>query len=1031
MNKEVRHIVSQLRMNKINMRDIPEEYSQNADVIKTERELGLRKPYRCGYDVINDCFFAEEDILYSNEESNWIHLPSQFFDDFSSYCNYLDGNIYDNACYYQLDPNKVPDDIDMDKLYEKTSFIDYTVSDYTLYPTDDEQVLFNEKEKRKEEVKKWIKKFSKCLTVQQLNKTVQEYRKSALSDIVDVSFFFWCYIFENTKDDTRFRTIMEYMSSGVYPAYKICRGLCAIYDPDDVVENYKYELGSYQTCRKHIRTMKQIAENVKEKKYIYTRQGRFDDNTHFYCVETEAYELGNKWPMFSYQQYFEDIYEFVGFLEGDLTNCDLSNVWNVQIDLSNCTIDDTTKLPINANETYDYSLEKTYHNDEFKVIQTWKSKNGSIIKRIKHRFDYFCDFVAFLNGDLSNADLISCDGLEHVKPTEQINFKDALITSKIYEKWGASYNQYEVKAPLDSSFDLADRNETETALVLNSSRELVEDDAEDALIACEYDDSPTEWIYYISDLHLYHFLKNKKAKSKPDIIRLIRELVSTIIHESCKDSIILINGDTSLDFTIFQLFVMELGRYSRTVVFTIGNHDIWSCPNDTFDQLSEKYRDFLQTYGMFLLQNDVLFFNDFEQQPERISENELNVLTVEELRSRVKLARLILFGGTGFAGYNQYYNAEVGLYRYNNTIGYSREIEIKETLKFESLYMKICKSFNEKNTVVMTHMPLPDWHGTAWSQKNACYSSEAEYRIDHPEDNVGTYSAYHPGFIYVSGHTHRNFYYDDGEIRIFADNQYGYNKKSPNAWPHLKYFEVEKAIDYFSDYSDGIYEITADEYKQFYLGKNIMMDFNRETNIIYMLKKEGYYCFIHKAKNKRLSIMNGGSLRHLDSKDINYYYENMSFVIALIKDPLDKYATFQKKISDEIKKLGGDGSIHGCIVDIDFFSHIYVNPINGAITAYWASDIIHKLVYPTVLALLEAQCPKLYSVYQKLIKGEKSKKPLVISGQRKNQLALTPVPYLETDIYRASRQIKKLQKLNSKILTTWPDKLPDREMIEG
>ncbi len=1030
MNKEVRHIISQLKKGEQCISDIPQEYREDTDIIAIERKLGLRKVFRCGYDIINNHFFVEEDVLYNYEKSGWSHLKPFYFDNFTSYFNYLNGNIYENACYFLLDPEKVPDSIDKDKLYRKSSFIENTIDDYTFMPTDRDQTEYDKAEKRKVQIKKWIVKFSKCSTSQQLNKVFQNYKKSTLSDVVDASFYFWYFIFENQNDQTRIKAIMEYISSGIYTAYMNSKALCAIYNPNDVIENYKHKFGSNKASRKFIREMKQIAENVKERKYKYTKKGSFDINTHFYCIETKAYEKGQIWPVFSYKQYFESIFDFVDFLSGDLRCCDLSTAQNVQMDLSRCIVDDSAKLPIDYNESYEYILKKRYRNGMFKVIQIWKNKNGSIVKSYDHEFEYFFDFIAFLKGDLSNADLVSCEGLNNIKPNNMINLKGAIINSSLCEKWGIDYDRFEVKAPSESFFSLSEKNETETALILHSSRELIVSDNENGIIHYEPHDSLTKRVYYISDIHLYHLLKNKKVKSKPDIIKVIRDLVSTIIHESDQNSIILINGDTSLDFSMFKLFVSELGRYNRTVVFTLGNHDFWSCPDDTFDQLSEKFRVFLQANAMYLLQNNVLFFNDFDQPPEVISEQEINDSTEEELRIRVKYAKLILFGGTGFAGYNQFFNAEICLYRYNKTIGYNREIEIKETQRFESLYDKICKSFHGKNTIIMTHMPLPDWCGSAWQRNESSYESETDYRMDHPEDNIGTYSAYHPGFIYISGHTHRNFYYDDGDIRIYADNQFGYNNKMPSAWPHLKYFEVEKAIDCFADYSEGIYEITADEYRQFYRGKNIMMDFSREASVIYMLKKDGYYCFIYKAKNKSLSIMNGGALCHLDNKDINYYYDNMSLVIALIKDPLDQYTAYQKKIAEEIKRLGGYGLIHGCIVDIDFYNHVYINPTDGKITGYWASDIIHKLIYPTVPALLEAQCPRLFSTYKKMItEGRKNNLP-TISGQVESQLAVAPVPYLDTDIYKASRMIKRMQKLNSNILSTWPDNLHQKKMID-
>ena len=132
-------------------------------------------------------------------------------------------------------------------------------------------------------------------------------------------------------------------------------------------------------------------------------------------------------------------------------------------------------------------------------------------------------------------------------------------------------------------------------------------------------------------------------------------------------------------------------------------------------------------------------------------------------------------------------------------------------------------------------MPLSDWYKPASKFNEYDCSNEIDARSNSLNDNYGVYSSYHKGFIYVSGHTHRNYYYDDGEIRIYADNQIGYS----NNLPHLKWFETDNTYDYFSDYPDGIHEISADDYIQFYRGKNIRITFTRSVNTLYMLKKNG------------------------------------------------------------------------------------------------------------------------------------------------------------------------------------------------
>ena len=1028
MKKEVIQIISRLKNGEITIRDIPEELSDNTEIISTERKIGLRKNYRCGFDVINNRFFVEEDVIYDTENPKWFHTEPRYFDDFNSYYKYLNGNIYENACYYQLNPKLLPKGINQKKLFERKAFIDYTIDDFVLSTFKDcEQEKYDEAEKRKKEIQGWIKKFNKCTTYQKFKMTIENYRRSSLRREVDESFYFWNYIFEDVDDKNRFQIIMEYMSSGIYPTYKIIDALSIIYNPDAVLENYKYALGSYNTRRKRIRELRDIIEAVKNNQYKYKVRKYFDSATHFYCVETSAHFEGYSLPSFSSKRYFDSFHDFIDFLNGNLVCCDLSHVQHLNCDFSQYIIDESTKLPISGNNKYKYSIQKGYRNEAFFVVQKWKSENDSVIKKYEHEFKYLCDILAFLKGDLSHTDLISCDGFKHVVPSDSINLQNALITSGICEKWGITYDRFEMSVPADISFSLTERNELETDVVLQEQRDIMSSDC----YPSGYDsyNSSIENVYYISDIHLCHLIKNKDPKSKADVIQIIRKVVSTFIRESEGSNIILINGDTSLDFSIFQLFVSELSRYPRIVIFTIGNHDIWSCPNDTINQLTRKYRALLESHGMYLLQNNVLFFNEYYLPPEVICEKEIKDLPEEELRNKVRSARLVFFGGTGFSGYNQFFNAEYGIYRYNKTIGYNRKKEIKETKKFEALYKKICKAFDGKNTIILTHMPLSDWYEPASKYKKYECSSETNPLFNQSECKIETLSSYHSGFIYVSGHTHRNYYYDDGEIRIYSDNQFGYKNTAPTSWPHLKYFEVDRIVDYFSNFEDGIHEITTDEYKRFYRGKNISMTFTREANIIYMLKKNGYYCFLHKGINNHLSIMNGGALRRLNSKDINYYYDNMDLVIDLISNPLRKYTVYQKNIAEEIKNIGGYGAIHGCIIDINFYNHVYVNPFDGTLAGYWASNIIDKIIYPTIPALLKARCPELFSTYKKMIKGKNKKNMPTISGNQNNKVSLAPVLYLDTDIYKASRQIKKMQKLYSNILTTWPDDLPDRKMM--
>lgn len=89
-----------------------------------------------------------------------------------------------------------------------------------------------------------------------------------------------------------------------------------------------------------------------------------------------------------------------------MTYCDLSDALECNADFSKYIVDETTKLPIHANMDVTYSVKKYYHNRKFYVTQKWLNKSGSILKEYNHTFNYFFDFVAFLKGNLSNANLL-------------------------------------------------------------------------------------------------------------------------------------------------------------------------------------------------------------------------------------------------------------------------------------------------------------------------------------------------------------------------------------------------------------------------------------------------------------------------------------------------------------------------------------------------------------------------------------------------------------------------------------------------
>ena len=994
IKSEVKEIISRLKKKEIRVFDVPEEYENDIQLVTFERKAGFRTTGKRGFDIISNSFFVEEELIYVDadveEQRRSVFLS---FDNFDAYFDFLNGDIYDNACYTfcpVFENVSISKKVDLERLMTRKAFVDDTIDDYSLSLSNEEKESYEEGNQVHKYCQQWRKKFDNCSSYNELVKVAENYKKSKIASIVDVSFFFFQYIFADVENEKRFSIIMEYMSSGAYPECEIINALCSIYNPDDVMQSFNYSLGAKQTIYKHKKKLKEYICRLKNGEIEFSSKAFFDKKTHYYYEETQGYRKDDKcFPVTKIYRYFETFDEFVNYRNGDLTYCDLSDALECDADFSNYIIDETTKLPAHTNTEVAYSIKKYYHNRKFHVIQQWRNTSGSVMKEYIHSFDYFFDFVAFLKGNLSNADLLFCDGLDNLDQLDFIDFTGAKMKSGLCEKFGLQYDTYAINLNFIESFEYIENNESETALVFQASRDLISEVAGRDLSEFDLDfDNKCQRVCYISDIHLMHRIQNAGCRSREDVEYVVKKIVDTIADET--GSLLLIDGDVASDFGIFQLFVRILSEtlHRKTVVvFTLGNHELWSFPGFQIDQIVSRYRTILEEYGMYLLHNDLLYreacglLADPNSVTHLIKYHDLCQMNETQISDRLRSARYVILGGLGFSGYNMDFNADNGIYR----MTVDRATEIKESKIFEDLYNRLRPILVNKNTIILTHTPKKDWCREAAPDKN---------------------------YVYVSGHTHRNLFHDDGEYRVYSDNQVGYHSENH----HLKTFLIDNEYDCFSNYEDGIFEITSEQYNDFYRGKNISMTFEREVNVLYMLKKNGYYCFIHKARSGSLTILNGGAMKKLESQNVQYYYDNMDAMISTIKTPLDKFTLFQKHIADMVKRIGGVGTIHGSIIDIDFYNHIYVNPFDLSITGYYASDMINKIVYPSIPALLEKNCPEIFGEYVKLLKGN-SENPLALKQQA--NIAILPQVYFDTDIYKASREIKKIQKLSSNILSSW------------
>ena len=960
--KEIGKYIKKLKKGLVNREDIPYEILESEDFKEAERKAGIRVSDRRGFDIIENCFFVEECI---KEEDEFDFDDCIYFDSFAEYYAFLDGDIYNHACYYQYDFSDVM--IEKYKINTKrlkTHLIDYKIDDYTIPDTiiDMEEYKLIEKQKRLFE--KWIEKFLACNDASEYLEVLEKLNKSKCQ-IRDTDLIISRLLLYD--ENKAFKIIMQLLNMDCC-RYSWVLYLCEYFSPEKVLNNYHplFE-GSRQTLYKRRKKIKDLVNAFSSNSYTIIHKKGFDKSNHYYYV-LNRYYIGTYFD--SVYRYFCSFDEFASYVNNDLSDCDLSSA-ALDIDRSEFKYNASTIFPLKIEELQ-CNISKGYDNG-FYVFLDWKDKDNHIIKHQSWYFDYFFDFAYFLNNDLSDTDFIMCDGIVNLCDIRDFNLQRCKFKSDFCDKFGIEYPLETLPEDNKLSFDLSYKNEEETKPILIAKNEL-------SLDYNELFDHLS--IGYISDLHLAHRCINAKCKSAYDQVFVIKQIANKLSEDDA--DFYLIGGDVATSYNHYRLF-FESWR-NRNTVCILGNHELWNYAGKSINEIVDIYRDALNA-NCILLHNSLLYQTS-DNKVSEIQEDILSQLSVDELRNRLSQARFIIYGGIGFSRYNEEFNALKGIYRF--TI--SRQQEIEESIKFDNLYKKVCRALYDKNVIIFSHNPKEDWNNDAF--------------VDN--------------FIYVSGHNHRNYFFDDGITRIYADNQIGYKNESLS-W---KYFYISREFDYFADFEDGIYTISKEEYCDFYRGKNIPINYNRDGTI-YMLKRKGYYCFIRTGKSC-LSILNGGALKKL-AKDVTYYYDNMLSEISIISEPYYKYLELQKRIANQIISIGGNGYIHGCIIDIDFYNHIYLNPFDLTITGYYATDMVYKYVYKNIPSLLCDKCPLLYNNYKKYLRGKKEDALIVVGN---TEIVSEPTLYTHTDIYRASREIKKIEKVNKGILVTWHERANDGKKVE-
>ena len=403
----------------------------------------------------------------------------------------------------------------------------------------------------------------------------------------------------------------------------------------------------------------------------------------------------------------------------------------------------------------------------------------------------------------------------------------------------------------------------------------------------------------------------------------------------------------------------------KDIYFILGNHEYYDF--DSIASATDFYKTSLAKYGIHVLQNEML---------------ELKRLSYFDYTP--KWIDFILYGGTGFAKYDEHFNA-------NNTLcydGFTREEEIEEGTKFEDGYHKALAQAK---------------------QEGKCFICASHY------PTLSCLNHFNQETIYFTGHNHRNYYEKKKDRVVYADNQIGYHNQEIT----FKKATTGVSRNPYESLEDGIHETTVETYLQFYRyagefiksGKYLSNLISKGSRKFYVIKQDDYYGFFlvcASGPSKGISIANGGKTKKLTKDtDIDWIVKNFSLVVSKYLRLLAPLRNVQTHLSKELRQLGLSGDIHGCIVDIDYYHHIMVNPTDGSIQFYYSpvfgivkylrsfSKVIESLHENSKFSL--AECEQLQLQFTELSKKKRKNKELyylkkITNKEFCNQALLTAKP---------------------------------------
>ena len=165
------------------------------------------------------------------------------------------------------------------------------------------------------------------------------------------------------------------------------------------------------------------------------------------------------------------------------------------------------------------------------------------------------------------------------------------------------------------------------------------------------------------------------------------------------------------------------------------------------------------------------------------------------------------------------------------------------------------------------------------------------------------------------------------------------------------------------DFEDGIHEISKTDYLNFYRATNVYLEFHREFEKLYMIKREGTYLFLFTTKKGEIRILDGAVPKATQIKSLQFFYDNLTKYVETVNRYLFKYFSIQTGIARFLERIGGAVVLNGAQIEVkkDYetsFS-LYLDPRDFSV--FLESSSLKR--YENLVTLLKGIRRDMYSKY--------------------------------------------------------------------